>query len=85
MNVLNKLYFRFWGSEKVELRKQAASVGLLYIIGIIAFQFEFKARMRHEEETENTSRNNEAILLFSSSQGTLSHKHQWLKRRRTKK
>lgn len=41
---------RFLGSEEAELRKQAASVGLL--IGIIAFQFVFKARMRHEEETE---------------------------------
>lgn len=73
MNVLNKLCLDFfWESEKVVLRKQAASVGLLYIIGLIAFQFVFKARMRNR----NTSHNNEAILLFSSSQGTLSHKHQ---------
>lgn len=52
MNVLNKLCLDFLESEKAELRKQAASVGLLYVIGIIAFQFVFKARMRHEEETE---------------------------------
>lgn len=62
MNVLNKLCFDFFlGSES---RKQAASVGLLYIIGIIAFLFVFKARMSDEEETANTSRNNEAILLL---------------------
>lgn len=64
---------RLLESEKAELRKQAASLGLLYFIGIIAFQFVFKARMRHGKETLH---NNEAILLFSSSQGTLSHKHQ---------
>lgn len=40
---------RFW---EAEWRKQAASVGLLYIIGIIAFPFVFKARMSHEEETD---------------------------------
>lgn len=66
---------RLLESEKAELRKQAASLGLLYFIGIIAFQFVFKARMRHGKEIE-TLHNNEAILLFSSSQGTLSHKHQ---------
>lgn len=43
---------RFLESEGSELRKQAASVGLLYIIGIIAFQFVFKAKMRQKEETE---------------------------------
>lgn len=43
---------RFLGSEKAEWRKQAASIGLLYVIGIIAFQFVYKAKMRHEEETE---------------------------------
>lgn len=45
-------FLEFLESEKAELRKQAANVGLLYVIGIIAFQFVFKARMRHEEETE---------------------------------
>lgn len=50
MNVLNKLCLDFWDLKR--LRKQAASVGLLYVIGIIASHFVFKARMRHEEETE---------------------------------
>lgn len=65
---------RFLELEKAALRKQAACVGLLYIIGIIAFQFVFKARMRHEDR--NNLHYNEAILLFSSSRGTRSHKHQ---------
>lgn len=38
-------------SEKVVLRKQAASVRLLYIIGLIAFQFVFKAKMRQKHFT----------------------------------
>lgn len=58
----------FLESEEAELRKQAASVGLLYVLGIIAFQFVFKARMRHEDR--HALHYNEAILLFSSSLGT---------------
>lgn len=51
VNVLNKLCVEiFLESEQAELRKQTASVGLLYIIGIIAFVY--KAKMTHEVKTE---------------------------------
>lgn len=65
-------------SEKAELRKQAASVGLLYIRyrGLLHFSLCFKARMRHEEETETLHVTMKQYYFFSSSQGTLSHKHQ---------
>lgn len=37
MNVYNKLCLDFWDLKRLSRRKQAASVGLLYIIRIIAF------------------------------------------------
>lgn len=59
--------FRFFG--KSGLRRQAATVGLLSITEIIAFQFVFKARMRHEDGS--TSHHNEAILLLFTTGRTI--------------
>ena len=51
-------------SEKAELRRQEVSVVLLYIIGIIAFQVVFKARMRHTEEVETLQVTMKAYYLY---------------------
>jgi len=85
MNALNKLCLDFW-IGRVESRKQAASVGLLYVRGIIAFQFVFKARMRQEEETETLHVTmKQDYFSLHHHRAHYAHKHQWLKRKKRRR